>query len=348
MRQPFTDFAIWSAPLQPAIAIIVKRLAAERAEIMDRRQSVTSPVFLVGAERSGSTLLRLMLDCHPGLAVHGEFDFLVDLVTAEGQLPTRRKFVKFVSGDRVFLHWNLQLVPGLDFVGLANAFLDTKRAADGAKIAGATVHRHFDRLLHIWPDARFIHIVRDGRDVALSRIKMGWAGNLYTGIGEWVEVESLWAALAAKLTPERRITIHYEMLVEDARSELRRICQFLSVAFDDRMLDYDERSTYSRPVKGGSEKWRQLPPKMLAAAEYRAAPWLERRGYRPSQPARAPTKAQVLAFRLQDRMARVQFRRRRYGTRLWFQDILSRRLADRGWRESVRRRIHAIDDQHIK
>ena len=317
-------------------------------EIADRRQFGASPVFLVGAERSGTTLLRLMLDSHPGLAVHGEFDFLVDLVTAEGQLPTRRQFVKFVSGDRVFLHWNLQLVPGLDFVGLANAFLDTKRSTEGAKIVGATVHRHFDRLLHIWPDARFIHIVRDGRDVGLSRIEMGWAGNLYTAISEWAKVEALWNSLTAKLPPDRYVTLHYETLVEEPRSELTRICQFLGVDFDDRMLEYDTRSTYSKPAVGASGKWRELPPRVLAAAEFRAAPWLEQRGYRPSQPSRAPTRGRILGFKLQDRMARMQFRKRLYGTQLWLQDIFLRRLAEQRWHESVRRRIHAVDNKHLK
>jgi hypothetical protein len=63
------------------------------------------------------------------------------------------------------------------------------------------VHRHYDRLLRLWPEARFIHLVRDPRDVASSCIGMGWAGNVWTGVTRWIEAERLWDEVRGDLAP---------------------------------------------------------------------------------------------------------------------------------------------------
>jgi len=62
-----------------------------------------------------------------------------------------------------------------------NSFLVQKRELESKQFVGATVHRKFDKLLMIWPDAKFIHVVRDPRDVARSVVKMGRVGHVYYG-----------------------------------------------------------------------------------------------------------------------------------------------------------------------
>src|SRR6185369_10561789 len=90
----------------------------------------------------------------------------------------------------------------LSYPQLIDSFLQQQRARSNKPLVGATVHRHFDRLLRIWPVARFVHLVRDGRDVARSVIEMGWAGNLWTGCDRWIDAEQLWAKFSQMLPPD--------------------------------------------------------------------------------------------------------------------------------------------------
>src|SRR5262249_42031140 len=65
---------------------------------------IPAPLFLVGAERSGTTLLRLMLDGHPDLAWNEEFEYAVDLLPEEGGFPDLEDYYPFLKTNRVFLH----------------------------------------------------------------------------------------------------------------------------------------------------------------------------------------------------------------------------------------------------
>jgi hypothetical protein len=311
---------------------------------------IDSPVFLVGAERSGTTLLRLMLSHHPRIAFANEFEILVDPIAPDGTLPSRDAFVAHLRQDRGFTTLKrLDIAPNLDFVGLANDLLEQyAQAKGGADVIGATVHRHFDRLLRIWPNARFIHLVRDGRDVALSTIPMGWHGNLYTGIRLWMEAEETWSRLARRLPDERHLTLHYERLVAEPEAELTRLCAFMGVRFDPAMLRYDETSSYGKVNGSSVGKWRRRDPQEIADAESVAAHWLQANGYALSRNPAPVGPLRRLRYRMQDRVARLRFRRQRYSTRLWIEGAIARRIGSQGWRDAIRRREHAITNQHIK
>ena len=306
------------------------------------------PVFLVGAERSGTTLLRLMLSHHPKIAFDNEAEYLVHLVKPDGTLPSREAFVDYLSNARGFLLKKREIRDGLDFVGLANDL--TEQTAKGRDVAvyGATVHRHFDRLLWIWPDARFIHLVRDGRDVGLSTIPMGWAGNLYCGMDRWIEAEQIWSGIADKISADRHMTLTYEALIEDPERELTAICRFLGLDYDAAMLDYDRTSTYSKPSANSIGKWQSLDPAAVAAAESRAAPWLIQNGYTLSAPVRAPGKVKRTYYQLHNRWARMRFSQKRLTMRLWLERLVANRLGGKAWRVSVLRREDEIINRHIK
>jgi hypothetical protein len=312
---------------------------------------IERPVFLVGAERSGTTLLRLMLSQHPRIAFANEFEILVDPIAPDGTLPDRDAFIAHLRRDRGFTTLKrLDIAPGLGFVGLANDLLEQYARAKGGEVAvtGATVHRHFDRLLHIWPDARFIHLIRDGRDVALSTIPMGWHGNLYSGIGLWIDAERTWDRLARTLPPGRHAALHYERLVAEPKAELTRLCDFLGLGFDPAMLRYDERSSYGKVNTASVGKWQRRDPQEVAAAESIAAPWLRANGYTLTRDPRPVGPLRRLGYQLQDRLARARFRRQRYSLRLWLEGGLARRLGGAAWRDDVRRREHAITNRHLR
>ena len=150
---------------------------------------IDSPVFLIGAERSGTTLLRLILDHHPVVAFQHEFELSVKYLPASGW-PDMRTYCDQLACDRNFTHSKYSIDPSLDYPHLVNDFLLQKQRASGSKpVIGATVHYQFSNLTRIWPNARFIHIIRDGRDVARSMVQMGWFGNSWNSCVEWVSAE---------------------------------------------------------------------------------------------------------------------------------------------------------------
>jgi hypothetical protein len=82
-------------------------------------------------------------------------------------------------------------------------------------------------ILGLWPDARFIYLLRDGRDVARSQVEFGLAGNVWAAASVWRRAERDWRLLCAKVPPQRRIELRYEELARDPERELTRICAFL-------------------------------------------------------------------------------------------------------------------------
>ncbi len=129
---------------------------------------IKTPIFLVGAERSGTTLLRLMLDHHPQIAFNSEFEYVVDRISADGHFPDLPCYHDYLSSRWIFKDSHFQIDPNLDYPNLVNSFLQQKQKRDQKARIGATVHHQFHYLCKNWPQAKFIHLLRDGRDVARS------------------------------------------------------------------------------------------------------------------------------------------------------------------------------------
>ena len=164
-----------------------------------------SPTFLVGSERSGTTLLRLMLEHHPQVAWCHDLSFAVEPLGDGAEFPPMDAYLDWLSANRMFRDSGWTARPGLSYRELMDSFLEQERG-DKPHV-GAVVHARYDRLLRIWPEARFLHILRDGRDVARSCIGMGWNGNLWTAAGRWTAAESTWDRLAQQLPGDRRLTV---------------------------------------------------------------------------------------------------------------------------------------------
>ncbi len=311
---------------------------------------VKKPVFLVGAERSGTTLLCLMLDYHPKIAFRLDFKFGVSQIKDPTNWPDLSSYYEFLSHNRIFLHYNYNIDKHLNYPELINSFLLQQLERNKKTISGAVVHHHFDRLLRIWPDAKFIHICRDGRDVARSTILMGWAGNMFTAVGSWITEELLWQKLSPQLASEQKLTVHYEALIRHSDEVLNKICTFIGVPFDKAMYDYAQHTTYSLPEPHLTEQWRRkLSNYEIQLAESRISTMLEERGYQLSGlPLLKITPWLRWRMAVSNRWVRHLFRLRRYRFRLYLEEVLSRRLPFKGWRKSVQLKINAVDRKHCK
>ncbi|TWT97600.1 Sulfotransferase domain protein [Botrimarina colliarenosi] len=316
----------------------------------DASQSETTPTFIVGSVRSGTTLLRLMLDHHPEIAFHFEFEFAVDCIGPEGHLPSINDYHKYLRQDRVFLLSGGQIDPDLDYTDLVQSFLDQRRERAGKQVVGATVHHGFEKLPYVWPEARYIHLSRDGRDVARSCIAMGWAGNMYCAADRWVEAEKEWRRMAERLPANRKLEVRYEDLIERPEETLTAICRFMGVEFSPLIYQYAEHSTYDLPDPKLLGQWRRkISERELQLAEARMGDMLVERGYPLSGlPLITVGRSEERRLRWEDWRARSRFRRNRYGASLFATDFLARRLGIRPLAEWCKRRTDAIDNRHLR
>lgn len=240
----------------------------------EKASDMTSPFFLVAARRSGTTLLRLMLKGHPDVLFdHGWEDVAKAISNPPSGSPRMFEF----KGIAPFSADSAETLSASLRGGVDAALHDA-----GKTRFGATCHVGFLQLGKTWPDARYVHLIRDPRDVAISSLKLGWSGHPYFSSETWRKAESDWDRLKEELSEDRICELRYEALVTDPRAELTRLCAFLGLPYDEALFSYVETSTYSFPKAELAERWRRsLSPAHVDFIEARIRPLMAARGYPP-------------------------------------------------------------------
>lgn len=219
-----------------------------------------SPFFVVGSDRSGTTMFRLMLNEHSRLHIPRESWFLMDLMD---NLPLQGE-LSGADRDRAFTlistHGRWKDWPSSD-EDLARVF----RSLEGATLAelidsvfrgcgnlegkprwGDKTPKYIDevrRLCVVFPGAKFVHVIRDGRDVCMSLRGFRWQGESIYSIAEyWRDVIFAGKQAEQLLGPEAYLEINYEDIVLEPEASLRLVCRFLGEEYEDRMLDFYENA----------------------------------------------------------------------------------------------------------
>jgi hypothetical protein len=248
-----------------------------RAHTSEGRQSLPDPTLrpmpiIIGAPRSGTTLLRFMLDSHPELAIPPETGFLKfgRNFRGRGDRLRERFFRAIVEYADPFPTW-------ADFEISAESFRAALMEIDPFTISDG--YRSFYRLYAArhgkarWgdktplyclsmkvirrtlPEARFIHIIRDGRDAALSLRKMwfspGW--KMETQAAFWRKF--VLAARRAGLGHADYLEVRYEDLILAPAETLKRVCGHINLDYDEAMLNYYTRT----PTRLKEHKGRYRP-----------------------------------------------------------------------------------------
>lgn len=225
----------------------------------------TAPVFIVGCDRSGTTLLRLMLNQSPLLfvapetkfltplqqnkAVYGDFTqpeqryfFIRDLQTNRA---TSKTFTFPVFGLTVIEAENaLALAAPTDFPGAAQAVYTASAAKKNKQRWGDKTPHHVEdisSLAEAFPDAQFVHIIRDGRDVAVSMRKAGWLnGNILKIAQYWQkQVEAgISAGRSLNNSNLKYYEVYYEQLLQQPEATLKDLCAWLHLEYIPKMLEY--------------------------------------------------------------------------------------------------------------
>lgn len=292
-------------------------------------------------------MLRLMLDGNPALHCPGEMDYILDHIVRDG-LSARVKCEE-LGRDRVFRTAGLDLPAKPDALDAVSDILGQLRSrSNGALVV--IIHRNIGRLLQLYPELRVLHLIRDPRDVARSSIGMGWAGNVYHGVDHWIATETEWDRCRSNLAPGNVMELTYEALVSDPATSLGEVCAFFGCPYDDRMLAYAERSTYSSPDTSLVNQWQsKQSPKEVSLVESKVGPMLRARGYDPSGLApQAPGMLRRLGMSMQDRLARWRHQIDRYGLRDVVQLWVGRRFALRSLAWPAEDRIDEKTKYYLK
>lgn len=230
------------------------RRALRRRRLRGRERPAFPVPFIVGAPRSGTTLLRLMLDAHPKLAIPSETHFIKDVIKAfrRGRVSAPRLGDLIVGHhrwgdfhlDEAELRSRLEALRPLNAADAVRAFyrLYAERQGKprwGDKTPGYV--KNMRPIATVLPEARFVHIIRDGRDVALSVIPMNWGPDTVERAAE-VWSERVRGARAQQAELPSYMEVRFEDLLQDTEQELRRICEFVELEFDPVMLDYHHRA----------------------------------------------------------------------------------------------------------
>jgi len=228
--------------------------------------------IIVGSPRSGTTLLRFMLDSHPNLAIPPETGFLCLGADLGGSGETLRKefFSAIINFPEESPNWPDFEIPERLF-WLSLTAINPFNISDGYRAfyrlyAGRfgkprwgdktpLYCKNLDAIRNALPEARFVHLIRDGRDAALSLRGMWFSPGpeMETQAAYWRE-----CVLAARRAGANRrdyIEVRYEDLILRTRETLRSLCMFIDLDYDDAMLSYYTRA----PARLEEHKGRSRP-----------------------------------------------------------------------------------------
>lgn len=221
-----------------------------------------APIFIVGCPRSGTTLLRNLLRSHPRLSFPQESHFIPQLYVAYGDPRNERearRLVKLILGLRRVRHWGCRfdeaaLIACRSYADLIDQLFQAFARTEGKQRWGDKTPQnvlHIPTLVTIFPRAKFIHIYRDGRDVARSRIAAPHGPeNWFTAAAEWRTLVRAGRQAGAQLPSGMYTEVRYEALLADLETTLRRVCEFIGEPFDRAVLVQSVLPPRAKPGPG--------------------------------------------------------------------------------------------------
>jgi hypothetical protein len=271
-------------------------LAGESGEPESGRPAM-APIFVGGAGRSGTTLLRLMLDSHPRIACGPELKVVPPWL---GQWRLDRK--SFGPYAAEYLGLAAEVVDDAYRAKVSVLLEEARRRSGKPRVADKTPNLvfHFGPLHRLFPESSLIHLIRDGRDVVASLLGVDWyepdGGRLaFTRTAE--AAAGYWAQAVRAGRKARRhlgdavLEVRYEDLVRETEREMRRVLDHLDEPWDAAVLRHFDQphdlaaepgaEEAMRPVYTSSVgRWRRvLSREDLTTVERVAGSLLEELGY---------------------------------------------------------------------
>jgi hypothetical protein len=267
--------------------------------------------FFVGCGRSGTSLLRAIFDSHPDVNVPRDTYFILNLASRRRHYERDggfdvESFLTDLANQYDFRRWPISFDdiaayvrahPPASYPDAIRQIFRLCATHQGKTRYGnkSPVHvRGLPTLAELFPEARFVHIIRDGRDVALSYLDVDFGpSSVEGGALRWRRHVTSGRKAGRKLGPERYREVRYEAILDEPETTIRDLCSFLDIPFDEKMLRYYERTddlyrggppkhhrNLAKPPTRGMRDWRrQMGPANVATFESIAGGLLEELGY---------------------------------------------------------------------
>lgn len=239
-----------------------------------QNKKLNLPIFLLGTQRSGTTLLSRMLSAHSKLFVQNEIH--LDRVFNKNVTDPIDAMVQEVTERNSFTLDEILSTKDITYWGVKDPQFT----------------EHLDSIVRFKNDTYFILIIRDARAVVRSYIENKWGlgTNAYTGALRWKsEVEKQLNFMSE--VKDKGLIISYESLVQKPEETLTKVCNFLGLEWDEAMLEYykkksfygkkrENSETFKKPNSGNIDKWRTLlSVKQIQTVEAVCGELLERLEY---------------------------------------------------------------------
>lgn len=295
----------------------------------------TAPIFIVGAPRSGTTLVQVMLDQHPRIALPPQespwiAEFAPPLGVTGGVGPWRHgrrldpdsahALVERIVRHPRFAAWDTPeeevhaAVGRLDrptYAGVVAAVFSTYARRRGKPRWGDKTPDNAVRiglLARMFREAQFIHVIRDGRDASASIVEQGWGPRAPGAAALWWRHNVAVAMREGRrLEVGRYVEVRLERLVAEPERILRGLCEALGEEYAPQMLSYHDvisSGPYAsraghlvRPPTPGLRDWRaQMSPRQQQLVEAACRPSLRKLGYLVRAPSGRPVLERLLTL----------------------------------------------------
>jgi hypothetical protein len=188
------------------------------------------PIFIVGCQRSGTTLLRLMLDSHPDISCGPETRFLEGLSKVAEEASVRLSRYGFPED-----YWDRKIAEFFDsFQREYAARRGRSRWADKTPRYALSL----DYVNRLFPDCLVVHVIRDGRDVVVSHLGRWGYWSAVKAIHKWQRYVRTARRSGRSLPDHRYYELRYEDLVSDTEGTMRALLEFVGEPWDPQVLEY--------------------------------------------------------------------------------------------------------------
>lgn len=276
----------------------------------------TGPVFIVGSPRSGTTLLQYMLRSHPAISLPtGESHFMVPLYKNSqqyGDLNEKnnirkvlqemyRRSADFLDTDLHGMKYDIDKLTEEFYTMKCNTMVKIFSALFRKNADGENKKRwgdktpyyvlHIPLILEMFPDAQIIHVIRDGRDCALSMFQRKYdfdVYNTYHAAKYWQQYVDTGQEYGQKLGSNQYLEIRYEDLLQDQIKTIKSVCKFLNEEYNESVINFKKASVQGKtPLlqqavnMDNFGKWRKnMSARQIRIFESAAGDTLKRNNYK--------------------------------------------------------------------
>ena len=296
-----------------------------------------NPVFICGCDRSGTTLLGSILGSHTKCVTTPESHFKINLLKRmKKKKLSFSEIVNFLNINYRFQIWNISIKNQLkinnlditDFPKLMQFLIE--EYANSVNVSTQFKSYWVDHtpnnssfgleLLKTYPNAKFIHIIRDGRGVAASVLPLDWGPNTTYYASDWWRnkvSEGMW--LERFTDKENFYSLKYENFLCEPNQELKKVCNFLNLDFEPSILSdrglilplytKKQHNLVNQAVDQNNQyKWQtKLSNKQIEFFEHKSFQLLELLNYKPifGLKANPPTKTEKLLINIKEKIKSI-------------------------------------------